>query len=89
MFVMPMNRHLTWGDRQAEVSRDKNLKRLQKLAAMSPPPGTSAEEPSRPAAKAKSAAKGAKPAAKPATQSATKKAAPAKAAAKKKNSSKK
>jgi hypothetical protein len=30
---MPMNRHMTWGDRQAETAREKNLKKLQKLAA--------------------------------------------------------
>jgi hypothetical protein len=84
MFDMPMNRHLTWGDRQAEVSRDKNLKRLQKLAAMAPPKSDEAPDAGEPAGKAKAKPKAAKPAAKPAAQSATKKV-PARAAAKKKS----
>lgn len=38
MFVMPLNRHMTWGDRQAEAAREKNLKKLQKLAAQAGAP---------------------------------------------------
>jgi hypothetical protein len=88
MFVMPMNRHLTWGDRQADATRDRNLKRLQKLAAMAPPKSEEAPAADEAAGKAKAKTKAAKPAAKPAAQSATKKAAPPKAAAKKKSTKK-
>lgn len=40
MFVMPMNRHMTWGDRQAQDAREKNLKKLRKLAAKAGAPKT-------------------------------------------------
>ncbi len=62
---MPMNRHLTWGDRQAELAREKNLKKLQKLAAMAPAPTTEnapTTEPNASAAKPKPAQAKTKPA---------------------------
>lgn len=71
MLVMPMNRHMTWGDRQADAARDRNLEKLKKLAAMAPPPESPAED-------------AAKTASKPAAKTAAKKSNPAKAAAKKK-----
>src|SRR4051794_37129884 len=66
MLLMPMNRNLTWGDRQAEAARDRNLKKLQKLAASGPAaaPPTPAED-SKPAA---ASAKKAKPAPKAAAK---------------------
>lgn len=40
MFGMPTNRHMTWGDRQAQDARENNLKKLQKLAAKAGAPAT-------------------------------------------------
>jgi hypothetical protein len=41
---MPMNRNLTWGDRQAEVAREKQLAKLRKLAAQAPKPAETASD---------------------------------------------
>jgi hypothetical protein len=82
---MPMNRHMTWGDRQAEAAREKQLAKLKKLAAMAPKPEEPAEETvtssAKKAAPTKSAAK--KPAAKPVPAAKKKATAPAKKSAKK------
>jgi hypothetical protein len=77
---MPMNRNLTWGDRQAEAAREKNLEKLRKLAASAP--SAIAEQSSVESGKAstpKKEAKAAKPAAKSSpAKSAAKSSAPAK-----------
>ena len=78
-----MNRHMTWGDRQAETAREKNLEKLRKLAASAPSvteePQTAAqpEKKSAPTASAKTTPAAAKTAKKPAKAAAKKaKAAP-------------
>ena len=83
MFGMPMNRHMTWGDRQADAARLKNLEKVRKLAA-SAPGAEPAPEPETPAASAAPAKPKSTPAktAKAPAKSAAKKAKPA--AAKKK-----
>lgn len=90
MFLMPMNRHMTWGDRQAEAARDKNLEKLRKLAAMAPNPEApaAAENPTARKVAPKSAqATPTKSSARPAT-AAAKKAASQKTAANKSSSNK-
>ena len=93
---MPMNRHMTWGDRQAESARERNLKKLQKLAAKAGAPtaqtSSAVEEPSpdaTPRARnpevtkpTPAPPKAAKPAAKTASKTTAKKASSAKAAKK-------
>jgi hypothetical protein len=78
MLVMPMNRNMTWGDRQAEAAREKNLKRLQKLAAMSPAatPSAELETSATTTAKAKPPAKAAARQAKPKASTTAKKSKP-------------
>lgn len=96
MVLMPTNRHMTWGDRQAESAREKNLKKLQKLAAKAgapktqissavdvPTPDASPRTPDPEATKPTPAApKAARPTAKSASKAPAKKAAPAKPAKK-------
>jgi len=69
-----MDRHMTWGDRQAELAREKNLKKLQKLAASAPAP-----EPSKAASTSQATKPAASKAAKPAKKTAAKKSTPTKA----------
>jgi len=61
MVIMPMNRHLTWGDRQAEVAREKNLQKLKKLAAMAPVPASVPEASATPASPSAAKSMAAKP----------------------------
>ena len=80
---------MTWGDRQAEAAREKNLQRLKKLAASVGMPTETASEDSATDTTAKNPAKKAAPpkqetakaskTAKPAVKAAANKAAPAKA----------
>jgi len=87
---MPMNRHMTWGDRQAEDARERNLKKLQKLAAKAGAPTAQitstvdapevslrADSEAKPAP---AAPKAARPKSKPAAKAPTKKTASAKSA---------
>ncbi len=96
MFVMPMNRHMTWGDRQAQDARAKNLEKLRKLAEKgdastaqissttdAPTPKPSPRAPETESKKPSSASsKAVAPPKKAASKAAPKKATPAKAAKK-------